>query len=125
MKNQNAGFTLLEVVIALCLFSIGLMGISVLSAGLIKGNMASNQRTVAVQLARNKMEALISMEYSDVEDSLEKLLNASETIGLGIYNREVTVNEFNDPNFKNVTVAVTWTSAGEHREAIYCSIAAP
>ena len=98
MKNKNAGFTLLEVVIVMCLFLIGLLGISAMSAGLIKGNMVSKQRSIAIQLARNKMEAILSMAYSDVGHSLEEFLDAAETVGKGLFRREVTVMEFTGPD---------------------------
>jgi Tfp pilus assembly protein FimT len=125
MKYQQVGATLLELLIALCLFSIGMMGVLALGVGLIKSHMISKQRTIAIQLAQNKMEALFSTEYSDVVDGIEEALNSTEALGAGIFHREVNVFEFSDPSYKNVTVSVTWDSAGKHHETLHSSIAAP
>ena len=125
MRDQPKGSTLLELLIALCLLTIGMMGIMALGLGIMKNNTVSKQRSIAVQLAQSKMEVIFSMAYSDVADDTETALNAEGVPGAGIFDRAVEVLEFSDPEFKNVRVNVTWESAGKYHETLYSSISAP
>lgn len=59
MKMQNqSGFTLLEVLIALIVLSIGLLGIAGLQGTSKRTNFEAIQRTTAVMLARDIMERM-------------------------------------------------------------------
>lgn len=46
-RHRHAGFTLLEVMIALVIFSIGLLGLAGLQAGGLRSNTAAQYRTIA------------------------------------------------------------------------------
>jgi len=61
---QQDGFTLLELVIAMGLFAAGLMGLTVLTSGLMAHNMTARHHAAATQLARNKIEMLRQNAYS-------------------------------------------------------------
>lgn len=50
-KNSTAGFTLLEVMIAMVIFSIGLLGLAGLQGAGLRNNQTSFSRTIATQLA--------------------------------------------------------------------------
>ena len=50
-KNDQQGFTLLEVLIALLVLSIGLLGLAALQTTGLRSNQMANMRTVATQLA--------------------------------------------------------------------------
>jgi len=50
-KTNQTGFTLLEVMVALVIFSIGLLGLAGMQAAGIRNNQISYSRTVATQLA--------------------------------------------------------------------------
>lgn len=56
--NHSAGFTLLEVMIAMVIFSIGLLGLAGIQATAIQNNNSAYTRTVAMQLAYNMADAL-------------------------------------------------------------------
>jgi len=51
IKTKQTGFTLLEVMIALVIFSIGLLGLAGMQAAGVRNNQISYTRTVATQLA--------------------------------------------------------------------------
>jgi type IV pilus assembly protein PilV len=115
---RQSGFTLLELVIAMALFTIGLMGLMLMSSGLMTHNMSSRQRAIATQLAQNKLEMLSRSEYTDITDSLEQNLDVSGVSGGGVFEREVVVEEKAGPACKEVAVIVSWRSRGEHRVVV-------
>lgn len=56
--NNSAGFTLLEVMIAMVIFSIGLLGLAGIQATAIQNNNSAYTRTVSMQLAYNMADVL-------------------------------------------------------------------
>lgn len=56
--NNSAGFTLLEVMIAMVIFSIGLLGLAGIQAVAISNNNSAYTRTVSMQLAYNMADVL-------------------------------------------------------------------
>ncbi len=63
-KNQS-GFTLVEVLIALVLFSIGILAVNAMQITSIGGNTKARRYTEAVNYASSQMEALLALEYGD------------------------------------------------------------
>jgi type IV pilus assembly protein PilV len=57
LKNIN-GFTLLEVMIALVILAVGLLGLASLQVMAIKGNSYGQEMTVASTMAQNQLEQL-------------------------------------------------------------------
>ena len=72
LKSQN-GFTLLEVLIALTIFSVGLLAIAGLQISAITQNSNSNLRTSTTALAQGVMERVMSF------DGGNRLLRAAAT----------------------------------------------
>ena len=60
----SRGFTLVELMIAMLLFSVALMGIASLATVVIKGNYLSKQITTASALSQQKLEDYLSKGYS-------------------------------------------------------------
>ncbi|MBN2297685.1 MAG: prepilin-type N-terminal cleavage/methylation domain-containing protein [Deltaproteobacteria bacterium] len=62
-KFKNKGFTLIELVVAILIFSIGILGIAKLQAVAVQGNSFSMQMTDAVNIAYNQLEYLSVLDY--------------------------------------------------------------
>lgn len=82
--NNSAGFTLLEVMIAMVIFSIGLLGLAGIQATAIQNNNSAYTRTVAMQLAYNMADVLRASttstgEIIDAFDSISTTIPASPT----------------------------------------------
>lgn len=115
---REGGFTLMEMVISMGLFAVGLLGLTLLSTGLVTSNLSARRRAVATQLAKSKMETLGGSDYSEVNDGLEEELDASGVSGNGIFERQVVVTEKAAPRRKELTVTVSWQLKGEKRVVV-------
>lgn len=113
--RDEGGFTLLEVMIALVVLAIGLLGLASLQIMAIKGNSYGQQMTVASTLAQSQLEQL--------RRSTGALTNGEDNpVGLnGVrYTRTWTVTP-NSPQSGVTTVLITikWTGPmGEGSTAI-------
>jgi len=87
-QNQS-GFTLLEVLFALAIFSIGLLAVNAMTTMVINSNSKSRHLTTAVHLAQNKLDELTAGSYASVADATETGLDSQETAGAGIFERRV------------------------------------
>ena len=116
--QDQRGFSYNEVLFAVALIAVGVLGFSVNTIGVIRGNHLSANYTVAVNLAQDKMEQLKAQPVlSDVDGCPnfgERGIGAAGASG-GTYDRCWTIKD--SPlgvGLKEVTVTVTWRDA-EHR----------
>ncbi len=107
-KQTNAqGFTLIEVLIAMAIFSIGILAVTSMQMRSINQNTSARLQTEATTLAVDWMERLISLPYEDAWlDEAASPLEAQN----GNYTIQWTVNE--DPNttglpIKQIDIQVT------------------
>lgn len=124
-QNEN-GFTLLEVLFALAIFSIGLLAINAMTTMVIKSNYKSKNLTTAVHLAQNKLDALKAGSYGDVDNASlpdETGLDPQEVAGAGIFNRSVTVTTSTAPDYKTVEVIISWSDPDLRQVAMQTIIA--
>lgn len=63
MNKQN-GFTLIEILIAITVFAIGMMAVALMQSSAIKGNYASSGMTEAVTLAQDRLDLLMALDPS-------------------------------------------------------------
>ena len=63
-RNQY-GFTLIEVMIAMVVFSVGLLGVATMQINAIGGNSFASGLTEAATIAQDKMEELMALDYDD------------------------------------------------------------
>jgi|LGOV01.1.fsa_nt_gb type IV pilus assembly protein PilV len=63
-NNQN-GFTLVELLIALVIFAVGILGVATMQISSIKGNSKGRQISEAVTVGADRIERFISMSYDD------------------------------------------------------------
>ena len=66
--QQNSGFSLIEVIIALAIFSIGIVGLYAVQTRTISQNYTSSRITTAVTWASDKAEDLLGHNYKDLTD---------------------------------------------------------
>jgi type IV pilus assembly protein PilV len=139
-KSNEKGFTLIEILIAITVFAIGVLAVGRMQITAIKGNYFANDLTKATILAQDRMEKLISLLYTDI---LNNDINGNGKAGLDDAN--TTTADQNDPNnpidgrynifwniaadypisnTKTIRVIVNWTDKGEKKKVSINSIKA-
>jgi len=123
--DNQSGFTLLEVLIAISILTVGLLGVAQMQIMGIKGNYFSGNTTAALSLAEEKMEDLLGKSYTDAELASGNNPDANNPIDEtgqagGIYSRMWTVTD-NTPiiDTKEVTVSVSWDNLS-HQVSLSC-----
>ncbi len=111
-KGDNKGFSLLEVLVAMMIFSIGLLTTSALTVGIIQSNSLSKKHTTAMTLAQAQMEDIRRRGYSGMPASTETTTEGYTTITNYPSYRRVTETSAGNPgpNMKTITVTVYWDS---------------
>jgi prepilin-type N-terminal cleavage/methylation domain-containing protein len=100
------GFTLIEIMIAVAVISIGLLALGGLQVSLVRGNAFSQRMTAAISVAEQTMEQIKKTPYAAIQSEPATQVPAS---GL-TFTSQVTVTP-NSPlaNTKTVNVTVTWS----------------
>ena len=65
ISTDEQGFTLIEILIAITVFAIGILAVGKMQITAIQGNSRANYLTEAATIAQSKMEELISLDYND------------------------------------------------------------
>lgn len=106
--ENNKGFSLIEILVAMVILSIGLLGTAALTASIIRGNQVSKRISTATTCAQDKMEEIRMLGYSNAVSETKAFLSSPHDQ----YEREVTVTP-NSPssNMKTVKVEVYWESS--------------
>ena len=136
-----AGFSLLEVLIAVVVLSFGLLALTALQSRIFQASAEAKAQSVALELAKSKMEDMRSFMSMGQYQALVSG-NDSSTVDGTTYRRDWTVKRFAVPvggttfqqygtltgnlpatyspnrEFKTVTMAVTWTDASGQNRAV-------
>ena len=63
--NNNQGFTLIEIMIAMVIFVVGMLSVAAMQTSATKGNNTANRSTRAFTWCSDRMEVLMSLPYND------------------------------------------------------------
>jgi type IV pilus assembly protein PilV len=104
------GFTLIEVMIALVVMSIGLTALAAVQISAIQGNAFSKRMTTAVSIVDEKMEQIKSNLYTEIVSESSSQITQSNLN----FTRQVTVTN-NSPltNTKTINVTVSWSEGSK------------
>ena len=69
-SQKDQGFTLIEVLIAITIFAVGLLAVAAMQISAIRVNSTAGQITTRMTWAQDKLEELMALPYSDpwIED---------------------------------------------------------
>ncbi|MCD6321462.1 MAG: prepilin-type N-terminal cleavage/methylation domain-containing protein [Clostridiales bacterium] len=65
IKKNQSGFTLIEILIAVTVFAIGILGVAIMQLSAIKGNSYASHLSEASTITQNKIEELILLNYDN------------------------------------------------------------
>lgn len=69
ITREQDGFTLIETMVAMVIFTIGILALFGMQTAAIKENLAANNITTGATLASDRVEQLIALNYDDTEIS--------------------------------------------------------
>ena len=109
-EKKSRGFTLVEVLVAILILTVGLLGMAALTVGIIKGNKLSSDLTTATTLAQDKMEDLRRLGYSGTPAADDTNTEAYGTISDYARYKRVTETDVDSPaaDMKTITVTAYW-----------------
>ena len=107
MHNQK-GFTLVEIMVAISILAIALLGLVSVTVMVIKSNTFSKSMTTATTLANDKMEQLKKTSYAS-------LASGTDTDSIHLYENMDGDTRFSCPGMKTVVVTVQWNWQGVAR----------
>jgi type IV pilus assembly protein PilV len=117
LGNDEAGFTLLEVILAISILTVGLLAVASMQVSAIRGNLYADSVTDAAALAQDRLENLMSLSYNDTQ-----LASGEEETDDG-YTITWTVEPSDDvPNTKIIKVKIT---GGDLKEDIVFTCVKP
>jgi len=112
--KKKDGYTLIEVLIALTIFAVGMLAVAGMQTSAIRMNSTAGKLSNLSTWGMDKIEELSALSYSD--PLLDSTGNPHQEI-LGNYTISWTVIDDNPvTNTKNVTVTVT----GQGKRAEFC-----
>jgi len=121
---NSGGFTLIEVMVAAVILTIGSLGIGALTVSIINGNVFSNKMATATVLAHNKLEDIKGLSFEDAARAAI-IEDYSAIPDFPSYRRETTVDaNAPDPGMIRVTVTVSWWSGSSLRSVVLRTLVA-
>jgi prepilin-type N-terminal cleavage/methylation domain-containing protein len=106
--KRSKGFTLLEMLIAMTILSVALLGLGQMMLLSIRGTSFGNKVTEATTLAQDKMEELRTVDWNTLQDGND-VVNGPQGIN---YRR--TWGIVPTGTMKTVNLAVIWNDGNDH-----------
>ncbi len=111
IKN-NSGFTLIEILIAISLLSIVMLGLALMATAAVQQGDFIKNRTIGITLARDKIDVLkrlaLSTPLSSANNNSETDIDAYGVEGQGIFTRTVAITG-GPGQLTTLNVTLNWT----------------
>ena len=106
--QDDKGLTLLEVLVAMVVLSLGLLALTQIQLTAIQVNAASGRLTQGTAIAQGKIEELMALPY-------DKVTTDTETRPAQGYTITWTVDEDPAVRVKTINLKVTWSNRGQKK----------
>jgi type IV pilus assembly protein PilV len=120
MQKDIKGFTLIEVLIVLAIFSIGILAVAAMQMTSTKGNASARRITEATALAENQLENLMQVSYGhadlDPANNPHESIQGPYTVIWNVTEIDLDANGTNDS--KTVDLTVNWNYGGDRSVSI-------
>lgn len=101
--QRQTGFTLIEVLIALFVFSVGILGVGAMQLNSIKGNSHARRISEATNVAADQIEQFYTLNYEDISDRGDELVGRNYQVSWDV---TITGATSVSPEFKTIKVFV-------------------
>ncbi|NNG16807.1 MAG: hypothetical protein HKM89_10035 [Gemmatimonadales bacterium] len=116
--RKDAGFSLVAVLTAIVLLSVGLLAVSRASTQMLTMHSAVTSRSAALAVARTHMEAVRSQDPTALGSESAVTVNGEGEIdAYGAYTRTVVVDSISH-NLKRIRIQVDWPRAAAPVELV-------
>jgi len=121
-SSADTGYSLIEVLVAMAIFSIGILAVASMVQSTTRNNTKGNVLTQATMLARGKIEELKRItDVSTLADGAEDNIDASGSPG-GIYRREWDISNGPTAGSRKIVVTVSWTRENQTRSVVLTTL---
>jgi type IV pilus assembly protein PilV len=126
--KKEAGFTILEILIAISILAFGLLAVATMQTASIKGNSQAISITEGITLAQDKIEELIGLDYNhpdlsdtDGDGTNQDLLPSTNVGGDGVDDDGGNFGLDDTVDGVGTVIADNWTTSG--RYTVYWNVA--
>lgn len=81
---NTGGFTLIEVIVALAILTIGILSVNAMQTAAIRGNMTASDITISSTWASDRVERIFSMDYGDLTTGADGIRSTQDGNNNGI-----------------------------------------
>jgi type IV pilus assembly protein PilV len=115
MQITVRGFTLIEVLIVMTIFSIGILAVAAMQMTSTKGNASARRMTEATALAEKQIENLMLLPYdhADLDPTNNPHVSAQGPYSVNWNVTEIDLDSNGTNDSKEVNVTVSWRYAGQ------------
>lgn len=106
-SGTSDGFTLIEVLIAMAIFAIGILGVATMQISSTNGNTSARKHSEASEFAQGQVELLMATSFADLADGA--LINNGYTIAWDVDpdNNAFDINGDGTDDIVQIIVTVT------------------
>lgn len=126
LRANTRGFTLIEILVSLAIFSIGILAVAKMQIWNVNNNSNSNITTIATMLAREKLEWMKGLDLTDTDMATgadaDNPIDANGDPG-GIFTRNwVVTDPDGEDDTRQIVMRVSWTRQGKTRQVVLTTI---
>lgn len=113
VARTDDGFTMIEILIAISIFAVGILAVATMQTTAINGNSSARKHTEASICLSDQVETLMALTYKDalLDDAVDHTADAGQGHITYTTGWDVAVQ----PDYKVVTVTVNWRDRGVDR----------
>jgi type IV pilus assembly protein PilV len=122
-KSNNSGFTLIEVLVAMVILMVGLLGVMQALNLAIQTNLQNEMRTQGSMIGESQMAKIKSLPFDNITGATERSLSVPVNMRSAIIDYTVTKKIDNvSSTTRRINVGVSWTHRGNHQDYVVSSV---
>ena len=122
-KNAANGFTLIEVLVAMSIFAIAVLGLAIGATTVMQANQTGLYTTIATNLAQDKLEELKAKTAALIDTTGSPENNITVSGAPAKFNRSWAVTSGSPvAGVKQIDVTVTWTDHTNHTVTVSSAV---